>query len=171
MATEFRSEVAKGPGFSDAELWDMVADDANITLWGPVVLGTGTVADLPRAASTTITGDAAVIGVCVAFPQDGLIIADVSVIQVCTHGRSKVKVNNASVALNDPLETFTTAGEAAVQADPTVDITDATTVGADLVIIANNIRSCFAIALSTSANANSIVACYVNINPCRGDVT
>lgn len=172
--TEFRSEIEAGTGFEESVTITMVADDVNIDLFGPVVLAQGSVTDLPHAASTTTAGDKLVIGVCTRLPRSGSITADTSVVEVCVYGRCKVKVADSSVSLNDPLETTTTAGVARVQADPVLDVGTGTVaaLGADVAIALNNIRKCFAIALTTvSSGANSIVLAHVGVNHCRGDVT
>src|SRR5262245_31768005 len=134
--TTFMSNIANGPIESSAITITMIADDTSVALWGPVVLADGSVTDLPHAASTTNGGDALVFGVCVRLPRSGLITADVSPVEVCIFGICKLKVNDANVSLNDPLETNSTAGEARIQADPTVDPTNAASVAADVVIVA-----------------------------------
>lgn len=161
--TTFRSEVSEGTGFSESITWAMIAKSTGVALYGPVVLSDESVTALPTCDSTTSAGDAKVIGVCVALPTNGTITAGTSFVQVCIHGRCKVKVNDADVALNDPLETFTTAGEAQIQ--PSTEIST-TYDKADEVEALNNIRASFAIALtSVSSGANSYVACFVNIVP------
>ncbi len=170
--TEFRAEIAEGTGFDQAITVSMIADDVNIALWGPVVLADASITDLPHAASTTTAGDRHVFGVCVALPANGVIVADSDFVQICIQGFCKVKVNDANVALGDPLETNSTVGEARIQPDPTVDVASSAALGADVVIVANNIRKCFAIALTTvTSGADSIVLCKVAINSARGNVT
>lgn len=175
--TEFMAEIENGPIESSAITITMIANDTNIKLFGPVILANGTITDLPNAASTTTAGDAAVFGVCVRLGRDDpgngtKLVANTTRIEVCIYGICKLRVNDANVALNDPLETNSTVGEARIQPDPTVDATSAATVAADVVIVANNIRKCFAIALSTvTSGADSIIAAFVNINCVRGNVT
>lgn len=172
--TEFRSYITNGVIEDSAVTMSLIAADTSIAVNGPVVLAAG--ADdteaLPKAASTTTAGDAKVFGVCVRLPKNGTITANTSPVEVCIHGLCKVLVADANVALNDPLETTTTAAKARVQPDPTVDATSLATLAADVVIVANNVRKCFGIALSAvSSGANSIVLAFVNINACRGNVT
>lgn len=164
--------MAKGSGFTDAVSHEYIADDVNIGLYGPVILvDPADETKLPKVGSTTTGGHSNVIGVCVAKPASGIITAGTSIVMVVVQGRTKLKVATAAVAINDPLETGTAVGVAQVQVDPTVDATSVVTLAADVVIVANNIRKCFAVALSASSNANSIIAVYVNINTCRGNVT
>jgi hypothetical protein len=172
--TEFRSEIEAGTGFEESVTITMVAHDTSIALFGPVVLSSGSITDLPKCASTTTAGDKLVIGVCTRLPRSGSITADTSVVEVCVSGRCKVKVADSSVSLNDPLETNSTAGVAQVQVDPVLDKTTNTVAALadDVVIALNNIRKCFGIALTTvSSGANSIVLAHVGINHVRGDVT
>ncbi|WP_415283897.1 hypothetical protein [Candidatus Nitrososphaera sp. FF02] len=161
--TTFRAEIDRGAGFDDAVTVSMIADDTSIGLFGPVILADATVTDLPHAASTTSAGSLLAIGVCVSLPRSGTLTADKSIVEVCVYGRCKIKVGTADVALNDPLETSGTAGEAQVQ--PSTEIST-TYDKADEVEAFNNIRASFAIALTTvSSGADSIVCGFVNIVP------
>ncbi len=119
--TEFMTEIENGPVDSGAITVSMVSDDTSIALWGPVVLADGAIDRMPRVASTASAGNAAVFGVCVKLTRSGTLVADSTHVEVCIHGICKVKVNDADVALNDPLQTHSTAGEAAIQADPAVN--------------------------------------------------
>lgn len=164
--TEFRSKIDAGASFEDAVTITMIADDTSVALWGPVILVDSPVSNLthlPQAGSTTSAGDVLVFGVCVRLPRNGTLVADTTVIEVCIYGRCKVKVNDADVDLNDPLETHTTAGEAAVQ--PSTEIST-TYDKADEVEAFNNIRASFAIALTeVESGADSIICAFVNIVP------
>lgn len=173
MATEFRSELAKGTAFSNSVTYSLIANDTDLTLWAPVILiaGASATKDLPKVDVTTAGGSALVFGVLVALPASGTIVAGVSVVQICVAGLCKIKVVTATVALNDALETSTTAGQARVQADVTVDATSLATLAADVVIVANNVRKAFAIALSSTSNASSIILCYVSVQTAKGNVT
>jgi hypothetical protein len=167
--TEFRSQVENGVIDESAITISMIADDTSIALYGPVVLADGSVTELPHAASTTTAGDANVIGVCVRLPRNGTITADTSHVEVCIYGITKLKVNDANVSLNDALETNSTAGEARVQAGVEIStVYDK----ADEVAAFNNIRKCFARALTTvSSGADSYIAAFVNIQPGIATVT
>src|SRR5581483_1816634 len=96
--TTFRSEVAKGAGFEESITRQFIAHDANIAVYGPVVLSTGSIANLAEVASTTTGGDVNVIGVCVWLPENGTITADKDFVGVCIFGITKVK--NASATVN-----------------------------------------------------------------------
>lgn len=171
VATEFRSEVARGSGFEESITRQFVAHDTSIALWGPVVLSTGSQTKLAEVASTTTAGDVNVIGVCVMLPGSGTIIADTSFVTICVFGICKLKVADATVNLNAALDCSTTAAVARVQ-PLLVTRNDTTThLQADVVTGLNNIRAAFAIALSTSSNANSIIAAFVHIQTCSGGVT
>lgn len=165
MATStFRSEVAKGSGFEESITRQFVAADANVALYGPVILVASSEGVLPKVGSTTTAGDAKVIGVCVILPIQTVITANVSYVTVVMFGLCKLLVEDAAVAMNDVIETTTTAGKARVQ--PAAVITDDTvvTLGTSIQTIAQNIRKGFALALSTSSGANSIIAVFVNVN-------
>lgn len=164
--SEIYSEVDNGPLLDNAVTISLIAADTSIALWGPVVLASGSITALPRAASTTTADDRNVIGVCVRLPRDGTIVAGTSMIEVCVAGVCKVKVADANVNLNDALATTTTAGIAKVRGAFTISgVFSASEVKAAL----NGIRSTFAVALSTvSSGANSIIAAYVNVVPNGG---
>lgn len=173
MATEFRSELAKGTAFSNSVTYSMIANGATIALWGPVILVAGASAtkDIPKVDATTSGGSALVFGVCVAMPANGTISAGTSVVQICVFGLCKVKVLTATVALNDALETSTTAGQARVQTDPLLDDASSAALAPTVATALINIRRAFAIALSTTSNASSIVLCFVNINTANATIT
>lgn len=143
MATEFSSDIAEGAGFSNAVTHAFVANSTGIKLYGPVILvdPVGEQA-LPKVDSTTTAGNQAVIGVCVALPQDEILVAGESIVQVCVAGITKCKVNDATVAVGAALVTHTDAGEAAVRA---AFVVGTTYTEANLVAALDGIRSCFAI--------------------------
>jgi hypothetical protein len=144
----------------------MIADDTSVALFGPVILADGANQALPHAASTTTADDRAVIGVCVRLNRSGTLTADVSHIEVCIHGICKVKVNDATVNLNDALSTNSTAGEAKVRAAFVISAAYSET---EVQNALQGIRSTFGIALSTvTSGADSIVAAFINIVPNAG---
>lgn len=162
--SEFRPEITTGAEFGDAVTLTMIAADTSIALFGPVVLADASVADLPHAASTTSAGNANVIGVCTRLPRSGTITADVSDVEVTVRGRCKVKVADATVNLNDALETSVTAGIARVQPAVAVRSDTLANLKADVVTGLINARRAFATALTTvSSGANSIICADVGI--------
>lgn len=164
--TTFRSEVRNGPIDNNGITMSMIAADTSIALWGPVVLSGGSITDLPKAASTTTASNKNVIGVCVKLPRSGTITANTSIVEVLIWGIAKVKVEDATVNLNDALVTTTTAGKAKVQAAFTISATPTET---EIQNALNGVRACFAIALSTvTSGADSIIAAFVNIVPYAG---
>src|SRR5437870_7627107 len=163
--TEFRSELTVGTGFQDARTVTMIAADTSIAIWGPVVLASGAVNALPKAASTTNAGDALVFGVCVALPRSGTITANTSVIEVCVLGFCKVKSVSANHSLNDPLETSATAGRAQLQAQIVIDGSSLANLDTTTKNALNEFRKCFGVALTTVASgANSILLAKIGIN-------
>jgi hypothetical protein len=165
--TFFRSELSEGPVAENAITREYVANDANIALFGPVILiaGASATKDLPKVGSTTTPGDPLVCGVCVGLPDDKIVAAGKLVI-VLEIGLTKLTVKSADVALNAPLETANEAGKAQVQAAIEIASTfDNTQIVAGL----NNIRKAFALAYSAvTSGANSVILAYVNITTCQG---
>jgi hypothetical protein len=116
MATEFMSHHKSGVIAGESHYFR--ADGTNTPLWAPVILATKTTGDyLPEVATTSTLSDPTVIGVTVGPIADSANsycnIAAGEMIEVCTHGICKLKVDGTDpIALGDALCTHAAAGYA-----------------------------------------------------------
>jgi len=164
--TEYQTEIENGVIVNNAVTIDMVATSTNVLLFGPVILTTGTVQQLPQVDGTTSADDRLVIGVCAKLNRSGTITANVSHVEICIFGICKVKVADTTVNLNDALATTTVAGKAKVRA---AFVISSSYSEAEVTNALQGIRSTFGIALSTvSSGADSIIAAFINIIPNGG---
>jgi len=150
---------------SEAVVMSFRADAADTPIWAPVTLAAAASGYyLPEVATTTTANLATIIGVTVGPLEDtdnGYCNSTAGdMINVCTHGPAKCKVNGNSVNIadGDALVSTTTAGRA-VKASVSLPTTwNKTTVETQLKILS----AVFAMAMEASAADGDVVPVFVH---------
>ena len=176
-STHYHSNVTTGPLDDDAIVETFIAEEANIKLWSPVVLvAAGAGEYLARAGPTANASDPKVIGVVVGPLRDAenlyASLAAGDAIQVCTHGKCKVRVDGTdAIAVGDALVTYAADYYAKLMvADPNFPAGGDTTyytaaieaaMEAAVTAMIAQIQAGFAIALYAATVDGDIIPCFV----------
>lgn len=164
MATHYYKNITTGPLDQDAIVESFIAEEANILLWSPVALvAAGTGEYMARAGPTATANDPKVIGVVVGPLKDAenlyASLAAGDAIQVCTHGKCKVRVDGTdAIAVGDALVSYAADYYAALMAADA----GATYVQADVNTLLGVLQSGFAKALYAATVDADIIACFVH---------
>jgi len=161
MATHYYKEITTGPLDGNAIVETFLAEEANIPLWSPVALvAAGSGEYIARAGLTASADDPTVVGVVVGPLRDAENLyastAAGQAIQVCTHGKCKVRVDGTdAIAVGDALVSY--AGDTYAKLMDADDGTSWATVTTQI----GKVNAGFAKALYAATVDGDIIPCFV----------